>query len=187
MPTPRSTHRGLIVLKIAGSVILLADPRLTPYLPLARRQLPNPKLLLVAGGEGESCDTVCGRVGSPPQPLPLQSQPQPRPPPLPLPPGVLRTSTGPSPVSTPPPATPVGVPHVCAENHFQWINQCSVLMKHFRCERGCWGGVQGEDIPNYVSNPQKPEYYQHCLTTDGRSLCGAKHVTTSRLCPCVPR
>jgi len=74
----------------------------------------------------------------------------------------------------------------CDEDHFVYINECSILKEHFPCERGCRGGVIGPDVPNYVSSSTKPELYQHCLTTDFESNCHASHPTTRRICPCVP-
>ena len=71
----------------------------------------------------------------------------------------------------------------CKEEYFEYINKCSVLMRHFKCNK-CQGGVIGEDIPNYVSG-NKPEFKDYCLTTDINPKCNAKHHTSQRLCPCV--
>eukprot|EP01083_Nonionella_stella_P189567 701330_1 len=72
----------------------------------------------------------------------------------------------------------------CLEDHFEYVNQCSVLYQQFECEAGCLGGMVGEDVPNYVSS-QKPGLYQKCLTTDFAPTCRASHRTTSRICPCA--
>src|SRR5262245_52010217 len=79
---------------------------------------------------------------------------------------------------TPPPLSPTALLVVCVLRANANTNaNAQELMRHFPCERGCQGGVQGDDIPNYVSSAQKPEYHRFCLTTDGPSRCGAKHVT----------
>lgn len=84
-------------------------------------------------------------------------------------------------------ATCAGVSMVCDRYHFQFINTCSALESAFPCERGCLGGVVGDDVPNYVSSSAKPDLHGFCLTTEGWPTCTAKHWTTSRLCPCIPR
>jgi len=38
----------------------------------------------------------------------------------------------------------------CDVDHFDFINSCEELAKHFPCERG-YNNVQGPDIPNYVT------------------------------------
>ena len=72
----------------------------------------------------------------------------------------------------------------CLEDHFEYVNHCSVLYKYFGCESGCLGGQVGEDVPNYVA-ARKPGLYQKCLTTDFPPKCKAKHPTTARICPCA--
>lgn len=72
----------------------------------------------------------------------------------------------------------------CIQSHFQFLNECSVLLKHFPCVKGCRGGVAGQDVPNYVDNESKPELFGYCLTTEEESTCDAKHWSASRLCPC---
>merc|ERR1712154_151914 len=61
----------------------------------------------------------------------------------------------------------------CLHDHFEYVNKCSVLQKYFGCEKGCLGGVVGEDVPNYVSQ-QKPGLFQKCLVSDFEPKCGAK-------------
>jgi hypothetical protein len=75
----------------------------------------------------------------------------------------------------------------CSQSHFQFINHCSVLLEVSPdgCPRGCRGGVSGLDVPNYVDNPDKPELFGFCLTTEDESTCEAQHWSASRLCPCV--
>lgn len=75
----------------------------------------------------------------------------------------------------------------CSEESFQWLNLCSALKSYFPCERGCLGGVSGADIPNYVSNGDKKEFHQLCLTTTDIPKCQASHWSASRLCPCTNR
>jgi hypothetical protein len=77
------------------------------------------------------------------------------------------------------------VEHVCSADHFQFINECSQLLKAFPCIKGCRGGVAGLDVPNYVDNPQKAELFGLCLTTEEDPTCEARHWSASRLCPCV--
>jgi len=81
----------------------------------------------------------------------------------------------------------------CLESNFQFINSCALLKQYFKCERGCRGSVNGQDVPNYVSggitndgnsNAEKAELWGMCLTTEGDSSCGASHYSTSRICPC---
>jgi alpha-1,3-mannosyl-glycoprotein beta-1,2-N-acetylglucosaminyltransferase len=80
-----------------------------------------------------------------------------------------------------------GPPMRCSQSHFQFINHCSVLLEVSPdgCPRGCRGGVSGLDVPNYVDNPDKPELFGFCLTTEDESTCEAQHWSASRLCPCV--
>lgn len=72
----------------------------------------------------------------------------------------------------------------CLDDHFEYVNKCSILKQYFKCESGCLGGQLGEDVPNYV-NVNKPGLYQKCLTTDEPPTCHAKHYTTNRICPCA--
>merc|ERR1712129_306853 len=72
----------------------------------------------------------------------------------------------------------------CLHDHFEYVNACSILQQYFECEDGCLAGVTGEDVPNYVSE-QKKGMFQKCLVSDFEPKCGAKHPTTSRLCPCA--
>ena len=72
----------------------------------------------------------------------------------------------------------------CESTHFHYLNKCSELKKLFPCEKGCWGGVTGFDVPNYVSNGQKATMHGYCLTTGDVPRCKAKHWSTSRICPC---
>ena len=74
----------------------------------------------------------------------------------------------------------------CADDHFVLSNSCYALQAVFGCSAGCVGGVSGFDVPNFVSSPNKPEFYQKCLTTEDNPTCGAKHWSAQRLCPCVP-
>jgi alpha-1,3-mannosyl-glycoprotein beta-1,2-N-acetylglucosaminyltransferase len=80
-------------------------------------------------------------------------------------------------------------PMICSVSHFQYINECSILLAAFPngCKLGCRGGVSGLDVPNHVDNPKKPELYGYCLTTEDESTCEAKHWSASRICPCVQR
>lgn len=71
----------------------------------------------------------------------------------------------------------------CAEDQFDFINNCDALADKFACERG-FAKVMGDDIPNYVLGPSD-QYYLQCLITDELPRCGARHDGNRRLCPCV--
>ena len=71
----------------------------------------------------------------------------------------------------------------CSEDNFWFINSCSVLRRHFRCERGCAVEL-GLDIPNYVMDPSL-RTYQTCLVSQSQPSCTATHMATARLCPCI--
>eukprot|EP00741_Cyanophora_paradoxa_P001725 tig00000498_g1672.t2 len=72
----------------------------------------------------------------------------------------------------------------CQKDHFDFLNDCAELQKHFGCEGGC-GMEIGSDIPCMVSDPADKNY-RRCVVTESVSECGASHPITSRLCPCVP-
>lgn len=71
----------------------------------------------------------------------------------------------------------------CSEDDFWFINSCSVLRRHFRCERGC-AVEMGLDIPNYVMEPSLRTHHT-CLVSQSQPSCTAAHMATARLCPCV--
>jgi hypothetical protein len=60
---PRATHKGVIVLHLAGATLVLADRRECAWLRPDEKLLPRPQLKAVAGLQGESCDSACDRVG----------------------------------------------------------------------------------------------------------------------------
>jgi hypothetical protein len=70
----------------------------------------------------------------------------------------------------------------CKKEDFWFINTCEELKRHFLCEKGCAVEL-GNDVPNYVVNPQLPTY-QTCLVTQKEPTCSASHPDTQRLCPC---
>ena len=70
----------------------------------------------------------------------------------------------------------------CKKADFWFINTCEELRQHFPCERGCAVEL-GDDVPNYVINPELPTY-QTCLVTQREPTCAASHQDTRRLCAC---
>ncbi|KAJ4456136.1 hypothetical protein; 3-mannosyl-glycoprotein 2-beta-N-acetylglucosaminyltransferase [Paratrimastix pyriformis] len=73
----------------------------------------------------------------------------------------------------------------CEASHFDWVNNCTALSQFFPCENG-YGLVVGPDIPNYVSLDSDKQA-RKCLITEQNPQCGAAHLATERLCPCLPR
>jgi hypothetical protein len=73
----------------------------------------------------------------------------------------------------------------CAQEAFEFLNDCAALKKIFPCEMGCGHQVGGE-IPCYVNDAHQPTH-QQCLVTDGNGgiACSASHKSTRRLCGCV--
>ena len=192
LPVPRSTHAGVSAIRLAAQPRSVDEPQLTDeeeeeeeevpssspssdrshwlYFVDVRRVnfshllpdwlppssphhrlvwTPHPQLCVTTSDTGESCDSACHRLPSPPS-------------------------------ASPPLA------YRCSPDHFSLLNQCSALSSHFGCERGCVGGVQGLDVPNYVTAVEKPDCFHQCLTTEDTPDCGAAHWSAQRLCPCTP-
>jgi alpha-1,3-mannosyl-glycoprotein beta-1,2-N-acetylglucosaminyltransferase len=57
--SPRTQHRGTILLKYNGRVFIVADARQSEYLEERHRVRPNPATRRVASAQGESCDDAC--------------------------------------------------------------------------------------------------------------------------------
>lgn len=74
----------------------------------------------------------------------------------------------------------------CSRPDFQQLGRCSALLRLFPCERGCQGGVTGDDVPNYVSHPSKTQFYGMCLVSSALPTCAAAHWSSSRACACLP-
>lgn len=60
---PRTTHRGAVVVRRAGVALVLADARRCEYLPDAMRERRDPRLRVVTGAKGQSCEAACGAAG----------------------------------------------------------------------------------------------------------------------------
>ena len=72
---------------------------------------------------------------------------------------------------------------ICDPAQMQFVNECSVMKKHFDCVRGCWNEVNNA-IPTYC--PQGETYGGMCLIShDAFSTCDASHENTNRLCYCI--
>eukprot|EP01060_Flectonema_neradi_P026671 TRINITY_DN3587_c0_g2_i1.p1 TRINITY_DN3587_c0_g2~~TRINITY_DN3587_c0_g2_i1.p1 ORF type:complete len:490 (+),score=101.83 TRINITY_DN3587_c0_g2_i1:725-2194(+) len=70
----------------------------------------------------------------------------------------------------------------CDPTQFNFVNDCEVLTSHFPCSKCITN--QGQDIPNYVSEPDDANYGK-CLTQRTPPTCNGSHKNTRRLCPCV--
>jgi len=62
---PRAVHRHTAVLEYKGNTFVLASARHSPYLPEPLRQPRPGELVLLVGGAGEHCNTVCARGDQP--------------------------------------------------------------------------------------------------------------------------
>lgn len=138
MDHPRATHHGVMVVRKAGSLILLADRRTCPYLRPEESEPRATGVSLVIGEEAQSCTSACIEAGA-----------------------------------------------TCHAPEMQFLSSCLELQQHFPCERGCLGGVLGEDMPNYVSSTSKPEAKGYCQTSTVYPTCDGSHWSTQRLCPCI--
>jgi len=157
---PRAAHRGVSSVRLGAHLVYLADvKKATRYIPAAEAFQRDPSLRAVVAQQNEPCTEACAREQSD-----------------------TTSADGDTATGT------VVRSMRCSQSHFQFINECSVLLAHAppnACSRGCRGGVSGLDIPNYVDNPTKPDLFGFCLTTEDEPTCDAKHWSASRLCPCV--
>jgi alpha-1,3-mannosyl-glycoprotein beta-1,2-N-acetylglucosaminyltransferase len=71
----------------------------------------------------------------------------------------------------------------CDESQFDYISSCKELQAHFPCT-ACIVNT-GADLPNYVSREGDPNHGK-CLLAASQPTCTGSHVSSRRLCPCVP-
>ena len=183
LPVPRSTHAGISVLRVAAQPRRVDEPQLTDEAQSTAAD-PSHWLYFINVRHVNFSKHLPAWLSSssPHHRLVWAPHPQLQ---------ITTSKTGescdlacqrlPSPPSIPPPLS-----YRCSPDHFSLLNQCSALYRHFGCERGCVGGVQGMDVPNYVTAVEKPECFHQCLTTEDTPDCAAAHWSAQRLCPCTP-
>eukprot|EP00928_Gymnodinium_smaydae_P060295 TRINITY_DN4390_c3_g1_i1.p1 TRINITY_DN4390_c3_g1~~TRINITY_DN4390_c3_g1_i1.p1 ORF type:complete len:604 (-),score=112.47 TRINITY_DN4390_c3_g1_i1:62-1873(-) len=73
----------------------------------------------------------------------------------------------------------------CSPREFEWANTCETMKAYFACDDGC-GHQVGQEIPAFVHDRSRDTAGQCLVTDEAVPTCEAKHVSTTRLCVCIP-